>query len=250
MFKTRPVIWLVALWTALVFTGVLSYRDLMSHRNAQLKSVHALEINQLDDPAQEDKPQKLCTSDPCVVGITIDGTIMPPEDLQILVFLLQAQTEGAKAIVIHINSPGGSFPTSRRIFRILKNSSIPTYCVVNGLAASGAFYALQGCTERVAVKDAKLLAHHPAFMLKEDSPPLTKSILKELLAEIEKLSMLMISDLAPRMHMTVDALLSRLDQGDWVMTADEALKANAIDKIVPDVKTYIKEVMKRHGATH
>ncbi|MBI5355698.1 MAG: signal peptide peptidase SppA, partial [Candidatus Aenigmarchaeota archaeon] len=55
-----------------------------------------------------------------------------------------------KAIVIFLNSPGGSVVASRELARVLTSTTKPTVCWVGDVAASGAYWIASSCNHIVA----------------------------------------------------------------------------------------------------
>ena len=77
-------------------------------------------------------------------------------------FLNEAQAQdGLEAVVIELNSDGGSVTDGFRLAREIEKSRVPVICVVEGSAASEGFYLLQSCTERYMTKRSMLMIHYP-----------------------------------------------------------------------------------------
>jgi len=60
------------------------------------------------------------------------------------------QDSAVKAILVDINSPGGSVVASEEIARDIKSSSKPTVCWLGEIAASGGYYVASACDYIVA----------------------------------------------------------------------------------------------------
>lgn len=188
----------------------------------------------------------ICDSTPCVAVGAIVGPITPSIAAHIVAYIQQAKKEKANAVVIGISSGGGDFTASRIIFDTIQESDIPVHCYVKNMAASGAFWILQGCAHRVAETTATLMVHSPYIRFSGDAKMRIKD-LRNTALELEFLRLLMVTSIAPRMGMLPDAMLSRIENVDWFMTSYDALKYRAIDSIVPldSFDNYVEKVM--HG---
>jgi ATP-dependent protease ClpP protease subunit len=145
-------------------------------------------------------------------------------------FLASAKKSKAVAVVIGIASPGGDFMASKRIFDTIKASPVPVHCYVQGMAASGAFWALQACTTRNVDPKAVLMAHTPRATF-HGTVVVNKAAAYFLLEQLISREAQMVHDLAPRMEMEESAMIQKFNEGDWVMTPEEAVAAKAIDSI-------------------
>lgn len=196
-------------------------------------------------PAKENL-EVLCVEHPCVPVAALMDKITETSAADTLRFMASATLAKADAVIILILSPGGSLPASRIIFETLQSSKIPSYCYVGALAASGAFWVLQACTERVAEPNARLLVHEGfvKFNGGEDEERVLRRVdLLRIADTLDVMNKNMFAGIAPRMLMTPESLAARVADGDWVMSASEALTAHAIDRVVPDdPETYIKSV--------
>lgn len=91
--------------------------------------------------------------------ISLEGQIMPgqpglsaagitPNEVREKVD--QAEAEGSDAILVEINSGGGSVVASRDVKRIIDNTEVYTVCRLRDIGASGAYMAALGCDKIVA----------------------------------------------------------------------------------------------------
>lgn len=192
-----------------------------------------------------DKPSEpICTGSPCIAKAAIVGSIRPPLDRAIADFMMRAQEAHADAVMLIINSPGGEVGTSKHIFEILRASKVPTFCYVPKLAASGAFWILQGCTERVASPEALLMIHAP-YATASEGMKLDIATLHQIASELEAEANIMAAQMAPRMKLTPAEMKERMLKGDWFMAGEAAIGNHAIDKLVDGSKTYLDEVTAR-----
>lgn len=62
----------------------------------------------------------------------------------------EAVSQGAQGIIYRINSGGGTVVTSKDVYRTIKDSSVPSVCLMKDYAASGAYWASLGCDKIIA----------------------------------------------------------------------------------------------------
>ena len=193
------------------------------------------------------RPAVTCEQHPCVPVGGIVGEIKGDVAVKTAAFLAQAQAAGADAVVLAIASPGGSFGTSRDLFDVIKASKVPVYCYVAGMAASGAFWALQACTERVVEPDAKLMTHQ-AYLTVSAPASFTRADLLAIAANIEAMNERMCGDIAARMGITLAALMERIGDQDWFLTVPQAVLLGAADRAwLTGIDGYVTDVKTRHA---
>jgi ATP-dependent protease ClpP protease subunit len=168
---------------------------------------------------------------PCVVAAAIVGIIVPGTSMVFAEFMDKARVMGADAVVLGISSPGGDFNASEEIFNLIKDSEIPVYCYVKKAAMSGAFWILQACKERVGESDSRLMTHSP-YVITQEGAILNRAVLTKLLSQLGMMESVMSSSIAGRLGMTEADMVSRLQRGDWFMSASQAVEAKALDRVV------------------
>ncbi len=157
------------------------------------------------------------------------------------VFLREAAKLQAN-VNVYISSPGGNAVAGLAIYEALKEYPGHVTCTVGPLAASAAFLILQACDYRIADARSALLTHRLSITTSgEDPNRLTPE--EFLIDSIERmkaaqyaiaLARELDTIIAQRLKLSIVEYLKRVDGKDWEMTAEEALKANAIDEIRPD----------------
>lgn len=95
------------------------------------------------------------TSKNKIAVINLDGMITSQLSQQIESQFRQATNDGnIKAIILKINSPGGGVSASDninyQIQKFKKQTNIPVICYMDGLAASGGYYAAVACDKIIA----------------------------------------------------------------------------------------------------
>lgn len=194
-------------------------------------------------------PLPTCPARPCTFAGGLVGEVTSETPKKVAGLLAAATAAAADDILIVIDSPGGHSGASTQVFRLLRDSSIPVTCVVPRMAASGAFLILQGCKTRLALPEAKLMVHGAAVVLA--LPPgatlvLTRPELRALLAELDVETAATLAPVARRIGMALDALLARVEHGDWEMGSGEALRHNIIDDVVDSLQDVPARLAARH----
>lgn len=91
-----------------------------------------------------------------VVVISIEGVINSAQSEKLQAQVTMAQNDSAvRGVIVKINSPGGTVSASDQIFDKLKtyrldNAKRPVVAFMQGMAASGGYYAASACEEIVA----------------------------------------------------------------------------------------------------
>lgn len=157
-------------------------------------------------------------------GVINEETVDP-----LIAQIRSANRAGLKRIVLEINSPGGVVDDGFRLVKAIERSKAPVICVVDGDAASMAFYLLQSCTDRVMTKRSTLMAHGPAlggnFYGRAND---WKAIADYLRISEDAL----IEHMVHRMKMTVPEFKAKIEHGDWWMGWAEAFDVAAVDRVV------------------
>jgi ATP-dependent protease ClpP protease subunit len=172
-----------------------------------------------------------------VAVLRLTGELEPPQATAVETAI--SRTAGADAIVVEIDSPGGSVLAARTIALAILDAPAPVTCVVTHLAASAAFLILQTCRLRVMVYDAQLMLHE-AYSAKQPQS-VTEAIEQALdLAEINaKLAAVSCG----RMNISLDQCRGNIDGQDWWMGAQDAQEVGAIDMVVPSAQ-FVEEALR------
>lgn len=165
-------------------------------------------------------------------------------------YVQMAKDAGGKAILLELNSPGGSVSAGHTMARTMEISSMRFVCVVDGYTASAAFYALQSCDYRYATKRSVLMTHNVLLKRSCDDREyeVTLSEAKDMVDEMTKLSDSFAEHVLSRAKNIGKAeYLKRIEHGDWTMTPDEALHYGFIDKVWPGIPNSIFAFIREHG---
>lgn len=142
---------------------------------------------------------------------------------------LNARVEPPSAIYLEINSPGGGIDSGFLVSKAIEQSKVPVVCIVDGMAASMAFYILQSCHVRAMTPRSIIMIHRSKIGADMVGQADIFSIAGELAARDQGI----IEHIAARMKTPKSEISSKIAQGDWWMSAESALAAGAVDIILP-----------------
>lgn len=146
-----------------------------------------------------------------------------------------ATEEGAKAIVIEFNTPGGEVDSGFLLAKAIENSRVPVVCVVDGLAASMGMYLLQSCHVRAMTKRSSLMIHEAAVGAQSFYGPEVKW--RSIAEELKRTNRAMAEHLAHRMTVSADEILIRIVGGlQWWLDWKDAVNFGAVDLVVDSVQ--------------
>lgn len=157
------------------------------------------------------------------------------------VLMASAALEKADHIVVVLDSNGGSLQAAMEMGQSIRASRIPVTCVVEHLAASGAFIALQSCPVRTIVEDARVLIHEAYVTWPAGSSSIWNDAARQLYHE--SLNKTVAEVQCKRLvFATPEDCHNRYRYGDWVLNSAEALKVGAVDKVVPSVFELVDDI--------
>jgi ATP-dependent protease ClpP protease subunit len=145
-------------------------------------------------------------------------------------FVQNLRTVTAKAIDLHINSPGGLVFDGVAIYSALKNHPATVDVTVDGLAASAAsFVAMAGDTVTVE-KAAKIMIHDAGGLVVGNAADM-----REMADLLDEFSNTIAEIYADRAGGTVDKWRTAMRAETWYGSA-EAVKAGLADRVANDGK--------------
>jgi len=176
------------------------------------------------------------SSSPHVDWIDIDGTINPAVDDFIRESIARAKVNGARALIIQLDTPGGLLNSTRTIVKEILGSPVPVMVYVApsgaGAASAGVFITMRGHIAAMAPA-TNIGAAHPLASGGQE----VKGVMGE---KIENLT-------APFGETNAR---QRGREGEWAIeavrrsvsiTAQEALKKNVIDIIAKDIEDLLNQ---------
>jgi ATP-dependent protease ClpP protease subunit len=183
------------------------------------------------------------TQDPNYVPrIGFDGEV-DAESVEATISIMAAVTSaGAKAVVIEFNTPGGEVNAGFKLAKVIEESPIPVYCVVDGEAASMGFYLLQSCNVRLMTRRSSLMAHQPAIYGQAGGPEVAWKNISEALRVMARG---MTEHMAHRMNVSADFMEAKIAGGAmWWFDWREALNTNAVDGVCDNVSGLMASLRK------
>lgn len=139
----------------------------------------------------------------------------------------------AHAVLMVLNTGGGSVEAGYKLIKALEGLSVPSYCVVDHNALSMGFAILESCSYRHATRRSLLMAHGP----KMGGGGGNEEDFRNGAERLRVLSVGMAEHCAMRMKLSAAEYLAKTTGGkDWWMTVDEAISNGALDGWVLSVE--------------
>lgn len=137
--------------------------------------------------------------------------------------------EEVKAVLIEINSGGGSVSDGINISKAIERSPKYTVCLVDGEADSMAFFILQSCQFRIMTKRSLLMVHQPSQRMTSPS----KSVDYDNEARyLESLTNALLMHAQLRMAISLEDLQKQVaGNRDWWLDHKAATTAGAVDMV-------------------
>lgn len=130
------------------------------------------------------------------------------------------------AVVLHIDSPGGEYDAGFRLAKAIEDAPVPVICIVDGDAASMAFFVLQSCDSRIATPRSTLMIHETALIGK-----IRRQDVGSLVRSMEVKNAALAQQCTKKAKISVTEFLAKIGQGDWWMTPQEALTLGFLDAV-------------------
>ena len=159
-----------------------------------------------------------------VAQVTLDVAITT-EAAMALASTLRSLPSDLDYVVLVIDSPGGFLGSAREISRIIESHPQRLVCLVDGLAASGAYYLLQSCQMRLMTHRSNLMLHE-AFGAKADADSESEK------AALTAINLAMSYQQCHRLKIKTTECHARYSGREWWLTADKALEVGAVDGLV------------------
>jgi ATP-dependent protease ClpP protease subunit len=187
-----------------------------------------------------------CLGDDCVPVLMFTARIDDASAAMFAQAVMLSVGIGAEALVVVLDSGGGSFDAAMRMVELIRAAPFPVHCLVDGQASSSAFFLLQACTTRTATVTSRLLVHEVFYEVHGDTK-LTRSTMKSYIRELDADNDRALALVADRMGMKQSDLEAKVAYDDWVMSPNQALEAHALDRVVLRGPIYVKELVDSHG---
>ena len=176
------------------------------------------------------------TSSPHVDSIVIDGSINPAVDDFIRESIARAKSNGARALIIHLDTPGGLLSSTRTIVKEILGASVPVMVYVApsgaGAGSAGVFITLSAHIAAMA-PGTNIGAAHPVAGGGQE----VKGVMGE---KIENFVASFGETIAQRRGRNTEWAIQAVRRSVSI-TEKEALKKNVIDIIARDIDDLLKQ---------
>jgi ATP-dependent protease ClpP protease subunit len=144
-----------------------------------------------------------------------------------------AEAGGSKAMFIVINSPGGMVDQAHAEKNLIEAAKIPVFCIVDGMAASAAFWLLQHCPTRIMIDSSVLMAHDP-YDVVFGPTRLTRKFLREHLESHDRDALVWGQESVARLKIPLKVYLKKVFEKDWWIASSLAKDIGAVDRVSED----------------
>jgi membrane-bound serine protease (ClpP class) len=177
---------------------------------------------------------------PTVNVITIKGTINPVLVDYVERGIKQAEDDGARALIIRIDTPGGLDTAMRDIVKLIVNSYVPVVVYVSppgARAASAGVFITMAAHIAAMAPDTAIGAAHPVSLGTEGetqmSPDMAEKVINDSAAYIRSIA----ASRGRNLEWAEKAVRESVSA-----TEQEALQLNVIDMVAPDLQTLVAQL--------
>ncbi len=174
---------------------------------------------------------------PRIYAVRLDGVINSLSAKRAIQTVRDAESAHASAVLIQINSPGGTESSVQEITRALLSSTVPVVVYVSGgqdaEALSGALFITLAANVAAMRPDATLGAGNPESLVDTASGSPQQTRLNQIIQ--------FATNTASARQRSVDAV-TKLIQENTTLTADKALSSGIIDRIAPGLDQLLTQI--------
>ena len=177
---------------------------------------------------------------PTIDLIEIDGAINPASADFILDSLAQAHRDGASALVIQLDTPGGLLTSAQQIVKALLNAPVPVIVYVapaGASAASAGTFITEAANIAAMAPDTTIGAAHPVAMGGQDVPGAMGEKLENFTASFAKT--------IARGRGRNEAWMEEAVRKSSAIGETEALKLHVIDIVATDLRNLLDQASGR-----
>jgi len=179
--------------------------------------------------------------------ITIDGSINPASSDYLQGAIAQSESDGAEALLIELDTPGGLLSSTKDIIQAMLNAKVPVIVFVSPkgawAASAGTFITLAGHIAAMA-PGTSIGAASPIGVVGGGGPREEDDQRSDVSMEkAEKLTMAFMESIATERKRNVEWALSAVREAEAI-AQDEALKLGVIDLVAADRADLLKQI---HG---
>lgn len=204
-----------------------------------LLCVAALSLYSQSSPNSSTAADNSAPASQTVITVDVDGVVHPITVEILRHAIAQAETSGAAAVLLRLNTPGGMMNAMRECVEVIVASKVPviTYVTPSGArAASAGFFLLEAGDIAAMAPGTNTGAASPVLMGDKMDPVVRKKVEEDASASLRSIVSRRgrNAELAQKTVMEAKAF-----------TEAEALKENLIDLIVPDEAALFKAIAQR-----
>jgi len=177
---------------------------------------------------------------PRVDVITIKGTINPVLVDYVERSIKQAENNGARALIIRMDTPGGLDKAMRDIVQLIVNSHVPIVVYVSpagARAASAGVFITIAAHVAVMAPNTAIGAAHPVSIGEEGEQAMSKTMEEKVVNDAAALIRSLAEAHGRNMEWAEKAVRESVSA-----TEQEALELNVIDMIAPDLETLVAQL--------
>ncbi len=183
-------------------------------------------------------PAALQAEDGVVAVIDMDMLILPGTQYFLEKSIAQAEEDGAKALVVKLDTPGGMLNTSKEMIEAIAASPVPVVIYVGPGAgatatSAGVFITVAGHVAAMAPGTSIGAAHPVAGDGKDIEGDMRK--------KAEEMTTAMVRSIAEERGKNVEWVELAVKESNSI-TEKEALEKNVIDFIAPDISDLLKQM--------
>jgi membrane-bound serine protease (ClpP class) len=175
-----------------------------------------------------------------VLVVTIDGSINPASADYLIAAIDRAETEGAEAVLIELDTPGGLVSATQDIIQKMLNSSVPTIVFVTprgATATSAGTFITLASNVAAMMPGTSIGAAHPVSLFGGQSPPPDEgsgeggsSGKRPIDEKIENFLAAYVESIAQQRHRNVEWAVDAV-RNSVAVTAEKALELDVIDLV-------------------
>jgi membrane-bound serine protease (ClpP class) len=175
-----------------------------------------------------------------VLVVTIDGSINPASADYLIAAIDRAETEGAEAVLIELDTPGGLVSATQDIIQKMLNSSVPTIVFVTprgATATSAGTFITLASNVAAMMPGTSIGAAHPVSLFGGQSPPPEEgsgeggsSGKRPIDEKIENFLAAYVESIAQQRHRNVEWAVDAV-RNSVAVTAEKALELDVIDLV-------------------
>ena len=177
--------------------------------------------------------------------VTIDGSINPASSEHLMQAIAQSETDGAVAVVLELDTPGGLLAATKDMVQAMLNADVPVIVFVSPqgawAASAGAFLTMAGHVAAMA-PGTSIGAASPVSASGEGGARDEEGERQDVGAEkAEKFTTAFIESIAKQRNRNVEWAAKAVREAEAI-TQDEALELNVIDVVAKDLDDLFTQV--------